>query len=64
MALEYEFEILEPRSVQDALVRYAYCFAVCVMMSSMHVQKVPQNVVIKSYVIRFKLEFTVFHIFS
>lgn len=40
MALEYEFEILEPRSVQDALVRSAHCFVVCVMMSSIHMQKI------------------------
>lgn len=51
MALEYEFEILEPRSVQDALVRYAYCFAVCVMMPSIYTENTLQNVVIKSCVL-------------
>ena len=29
MALEYEFEILEPRSIQDALVCQSYCMSVC-----------------------------------
>ena len=45
MALEYEFEILEPRSVQDALVRYAYCFAVCVMMPSIYINDVQLKIV-------------------